>query len=155
MTPIFGKGKFWGEIGQSSLLIYPKKWPPFLMSEIFIENEMAKERLVFTDTMWVKKFVKFALSGMVFEIQAFLCFAIFAKNSKIQNGCHFWWERNLFENWVTYSAELPYLSNFLSKLLYLARVSRYKYFCVLHFCKKFKMAAISLASEIFIETWKG
>ena len=40
------------------------------------------ERLVFTDTMWVKKFAKFALSGTVFEIQAFLCFAIFAKNSK-------------------------------------------------------------------------
>ena len=30
-----------------------------------------------------------ALSRMVFEIQAFLCFAIFAKNSKIQNGRHF------------------------------------------------------------------
>ena len=29
------------------------------------------------------------LSSTVFEIQAFLCFAIFAKNSKIQNGRHF------------------------------------------------------------------
>ena len=27
-----------------------------------------------------KKFAKFALSGTVFETQAFLCFAIFAKN---------------------------------------------------------------------------
>ena len=35
-------------------------------------------------------FVEIALSSMVFEIQAFLCFAIFAKNLKIQNGCHFW-----------------------------------------------------------------
>ena len=96
--------------------------------------------------MWVKKFAEFALSGTVFEIQAFLCFAIFAKNSKIhlvgqnvfenrvfllkllylarfsrckhfcvlqflqkiQNGCQFWWDQNFFENWVSYSAELPY-----------------------------------------------
>ena len=52
------------------------------------------ERLVFTDTMWVKKFAKFALSGIFFEIYAFLCFAIFAKNLKIQNGRHFWWDKN-------------------------------------------------------------
>ena len=35
--------------------------------------------------MWVKKFAEFALSGMVFEIQAFLCFAFFCEkfvNSK-------------------------------------------------------------------------
>ena len=32
--------------------------------------------------------------GQKFEIKAFLCFAIFAKISKIQNGCHFWREQN-------------------------------------------------------------
>ena len=30
---------------------------------------------------------------MVFEIQAFLWFAIIAKNSKTQNGRHFWWDK--------------------------------------------------------------
>ena len=35
----------------------------------------------------MKTFVEIALCSMVFEILAFLCFA---KNSKIQNGRHFW-----------------------------------------------------------------
>ena len=34
---------------------------------------------------------------MVFEILAFLCFAIFAKNSKIQNGRHFWQDKFFFK----------------------------------------------------------
>ena len=38
------------------------------------------------DTLWVE----IALSRTVKEIQAILCFAIFGKNSKIQNGRHFW-----------------------------------------------------------------
>ena len=33
--------------------------------------------------MWVKIFAEFTLSGMVFEIQAFLCFAIFVKKKII------------------------------------------------------------------------
>ena len=45
--------------------------------------------LLCRDTLWVKNFVEIALSSRVFEIEAFLCFAIFAKNSKIQNGRHF------------------------------------------------------------------
>ena len=36
-----------------------------------------------------QKFCLIALSSTVFEIQVFLCFAIFAKNSKIQNGRHY------------------------------------------------------------------
>ena len=39
---------------------------------------------------WVKNFAEIALSRTVFEIQAFLCLAFLKKNSKIQNGCHFW-----------------------------------------------------------------
>ena len=138
----------------------------------------------------IKNFVEIALSSMVFEIQAFLCFAIFVKNSKIQNGRHFWWDQKfskklghllrrvtlriknfieialsgtvfeiqaflcfmisaknlenskwlpflvgqkIFENWVSYSEELPYGSKISSKSLYLARFSRYKHFYVLHF----------------------
>ena len=40
-------------------------------------------------TLWIKNFDEFALSRMVKEIEANLCFSIFAKNSKIQNGRHF------------------------------------------------------------------
>ena len=44
------------------------------------------------DTWWVKNFDKIALSSMVKEIEAHLCFYIFGKNSKIQSGRHFWGE---------------------------------------------------------------
>ena len=37
-----------------------------------------------------QKFVEITLSSTVFEIHAFLCFAFLKKNSKIQNGRHFW-----------------------------------------------------------------
>ena len=42
------------------------------------------------DTMWVENFDEIALSRMVKEIEVNLCFAIFGKNSKFQNGRHFW-----------------------------------------------------------------
>ena len=71
------------------------KWPPFLMSEIFVDLE----RLVFTDTLWVKKILKTgspnqqlpvgqkfrrnrSIAPSVFKIQAFLCFAFLRKDSK-------------------------------------------------------------------------
>ena len=38
------------------------------------------------DTLWVENFDEIALSRTVKEIEANLCFAIFGKNSKIQNG---------------------------------------------------------------------
>ena len=34
---------------------------------------------------------------MVKEIEAILCFAIFGKNSKIQNGHHFWGGENFLK----------------------------------------------------------
>ena len=112
------------------------------------------ERLVFTDTLWVKNFAKFTHSGMVFEIQVFLCFAIFAKNSKIQNGRHSWQ--------VKYSLKLVKDS--------LHRYPMGQKICQIHalwhgfrdtsifvFCKKFENSKWPpfLASEIFIETCKG
>ena len=42
-------------------------------------------------------FDEIALSHMVKEIQAILCFVIFGKNSKIQNGCHFWGGENFLK----------------------------------------------------------
>ena len=49
------------------------------------------------DTPWVKNYVEITLSSTVFEIQAFLCFSIFVKNSKIQNGRHFGQDKNILK----------------------------------------------------------
>ena len=58
MAAIFGEGKIFGKL----------------------------QRLHSLDTLWVENFDEIALSGTVKEIEANLCFAIFGKNSKIQNG---------------------------------------------------------------------
>ena len=55
------------------------------------------QRLHSLDTLWVEIFDEIALSRTVKEIEANLCFAIFGKNSKIQNGRHFWGGENFFE----------------------------------------------------------
>ena len=62
------------------------------MAAIFGEGKffLKLPRAQCSDTLWVKNFDEIALSRMVKEIEANLCFAIFGKNSKIQNGCHFW-----------------------------------------------------------------
>ena len=43
-----------------------------------------------SDTLGVENFDEIALSPTVKEIEANLCFRTFSKNSKIQNGRHFW-----------------------------------------------------------------
>ena len=70
----------------------------------------------------------------------FCVLGFFAKNSKIQNGCHFLAGQKYFESWVTYSGELPCRWKISLKSLYLAQFSRYKHF--LKKIRKFKMAAI-------------
>ena len=50
-----------------------------------------------SDTLWVENFDEIALSRTVKEIEANLCFAIFGKNSKIQNGRHFWGGENFLK----------------------------------------------------------
>ena len=62
MAAIFGEGKIFGKL----------------------------QRVHFLDTPWVENFDEIALSRIVKEIEAIFCFAIFGKNSKIQNGRHFW-----------------------------------------------------------------
>ena len=71
------------------------KWPPFL-GEGKILGKL--QRLHSLDTLWVENFDEIALSRMVKEIEANLCFAIFGKNSKIQNGRHFLGRGKFFEN---------------------------------------------------------
>ena len=56
--------------------------------------------------MWVESFDEIALSCLVKEIEANLSFFIFGKNSKIQNGCHFWGEEIFFL--IAYSTLLRY-----------------------------------------------
>ena len=51
----------------------------------------------FSDTLWVENFNEITLSRTVKEIEAILCFAIFGKNSKIQNGRHFWGGENFLK----------------------------------------------------------
>ena len=55
------------------------------------------QRLHSLDTLWVENFDKIALSRTVKEIEGNLCFAIFGKNSKIQNGRHFWGGENFLK----------------------------------------------------------
>ena len=47
--------------------------------------------------LWVENFDEIALSRMVKEIVGNLCFAIFGKTSKIQNGRHFWGGENFLK----------------------------------------------------------
>ena len=70
------------------------KWPPFLGRGKFFSK---LPRVHSLDTLWVENFDEIGLSHMVKEIQAILCFVIFGKNSKIQNGCHFWGGENFLK----------------------------------------------------------
>ena len=55
------------------------------------------QRVHSLDTLWVENFDEIALSRTVKEIEANSCFAIFGKNSKIQNGRHFWEGENFLK----------------------------------------------------------
>ena len=61
------------------------------------ENIWKLHRLHSLDTLWVENFAEIALSRTVKEIEANLCFAIFGKNLKIQNGRHFWGGENFWK----------------------------------------------------------
>ena len=70
------------------------KWPPFLGRGNFF-LKIAKSTSL--DTLWVENFNEIALSRTVKEIETNLCFAIFGKNSKNQNGRHFWGGENFLK----------------------------------------------------------
>ena len=70
------------------------KWPPFLGRGKFFEN---CKYYIPLDTLWVENFDEITLSRTVKEIEANLCFAIFGKNSKIQNGRQFWGGENFLK----------------------------------------------------------
>ena len=66
------------------------------MAAIFGEGKIFG-KLQRLDTLWVENFDEITLSHTVKEIEANLSFAIFGKNSKIQNGRHFWGGENFFK----------------------------------------------------------
>ena len=71
----------------------------YKMAAIFGEGKffLKLPRVHCSDTLWVNNFDEIALSCTVKEIEANWCFAIFGKNSKIQNGCHLWEEKNILK----------------------------------------------------------
>ena len=96
------------------------------MAAIFGEGKFffKLQRVHSLDTLWVENFDEIALSRTAKEIEANLCFAIFGKNSKIQNGRHFWGGENFFKNRQEYDAQIPYGLKLSMKSLYLARLRR-------------------------------
>ena len=78
------------------------------MAAIFGEGKIFGKlpRVQCSDTLWVENFDEIALSRTVKEIEANLCFAIFGKNSKIENGRHFWGGENFVK--ITKSTMLRY-----------------------------------------------
>ena len=78
------------------------------MAAIFGEGKILGKlpRPQCSDTLWVENFDEIALSRTVKEIEANWCFVIFGKNSKIQNGRHFWGGENFVK--ITKSTMLRY-----------------------------------------------
>ena len=83
------------------------------MAAIFGEGKIFKKlpRVQCSDTLWVENFDEIALSRMVKEIEANLCFAIFGKNSKIQNGRHFWGGENFLKLQILHSLDTLWVEN--------------------------------------------
>ena len=69
------------------------------MAAIFEERNifLKLQRVHSLHSLWVENFDEIALSRTVKEIEANLCFAILGKNSKIQNGGHFWGGENFLK----------------------------------------------------------
>ena len=88
------------------------------------ENFFKLPRVHCFDNLWVENFDEIALSHTVKQIEANLFFAIFGKNSKIQNGRHFWGGEIFFENCQEYIAQLPCGLKISTKSLYLAQLRR-------------------------------
>ena len=78
------------------------KWPPFLGRGKFFKNYQEYNAQIPCGSKISTK----SLSRTVKEIEANLCFAIFGKNSKIQNGRHFGGGENFLK--ITKSTMLRY-----------------------------------------------
>ena len=81
---------------QKQICVFPflAKIRKFKMATIFGERKIFWKLPIvhLLHTPWVENFDEIALSRTVKEIEANLCFSIFRKNLKIQNGHRFWGE---------------------------------------------------------------
>ena len=114
------------------------KWPPYVGGGNFLKTAKS----TFLIYPWVKNFDEITLSRTVKQIEAILCFAILGKNSKIQNGRHFWRGENFLKIAI---GQIPCCLIISTKSLYLTRLRRQKQIRVLLFLakiRKFKMVAI-------------
>ena len=95
----------------------------YKMAAIFGERTIFFKlpRVHCSDTLWVENFDEIALSRMVKEIEANLCFAIFGKNSKWPP---FLVRGKFFENCQEYISQISCESKIATKSLYLARLRR-------------------------------
>ena len=84
------------------------------MAAIFGEGKIFSklQRVHSLHTLWVENFDEIALSRTVKEIEANLCFAIFGKNSKVQNRCHFWGGENFLKIERVHSLDTLWVENF-------------------------------------------
>ena len=89
----------------------------------------------FLDTLWVENFDEVALSRTVKEIEANLCFSIFSKNLKIQNGRHFWEEENFLKIAISTFLNYPGGRKISTKSLYQGDRSKFVFF---QFWQKFE-----------------
>ena len=110
------------------------KWPPFLARQKFFKNwdnysaEIPCGSNVSSKLLYLARFSRYK----------HFVFCIFCEKFENSKWPPFWARQNIFENWDVYSAEIPCGSNVSSKLLYLARFSRYKHFVFCIFCEKFE-----------------
>ena len=102
----------------------------------------------------VKNLVEIALSSMVFEIQAFLCFAFSKKNLKIPNGRLFWQVKNSLKLGKTRLHTPPVDQKFWQNP-FVALFLRYKHFFVLQFLRKIRNSKWPpfLTRQNFFENW--
>ena len=130
-----------------------QKWPPFLARKNFFEHwhgysaEIPYGSKISSKSLYLARFSRYK----------HLCvFAILRKIRKFKMAAIFWRDKIFFENWHGYSAEIPCGSKISSKLLYLARFSRYKHFYVLQFfAKKFENSKWPpfLVRQNFFQNW--
>ena len=111
--------------------------------------------LLCRDTLWVKNFLEIALSSRVFEIYAFLCFAIFAKNSKIQNGRHFWRDKIFLKIGMATLQIYPVGKKFRRNRSILQGFRDISIFMFCNFCEKFENSKWLpfLARQKFFQNW--
>ena len=113
------------------------KWPPFLANEIFIETWKGQSSQI----PWGSK-----ISSKSLCLAWFSRYKHFCEKFKMAG-------QKILENWVSYSADVPCRSKNFVKIALSSTVFEIQAFLK----KKFKNSKWPpfLASEIFVETWKG